>query len=136
MSGKARTASKVSYLNESRAARENLFFRRRCGMSHPRSSRFLAYLDTSGASNGGAEAINGLIELHRRIARASRDSENYRVRMLLIGGGLSQGRRTQVGRRAQTDPHADDAWTSGTTKVPAPRFRRSGTRVLVPRAES
>ena len=29
----------------------------------------LAYFATDGASNGGTEAINGLIELHRRIAR-------------------------------------------------------------------
>ncbi|WP_407929014.1 transposase [Aestuariimicrobium ganziense] len=30
---------------------------------------FLAYFDTGRASNGGTESINGLIELHRRIAR-------------------------------------------------------------------
>ena len=30
---------------------------------------FLGYFDTGGANNGGTEAINGLIELHRRIAR-------------------------------------------------------------------
>jgi transposase len=28
---------------------------------------FLAYFDTRRASNGGTEAINGLIELHRRM---------------------------------------------------------------------
>ena len=44
--------------------------------------------DTDGASNGGTEAVNGLIELHRRIARGFRNPENYRLRMLLIGGGL------------------------------------------------
>ena len=49
---------------------------------------FLAYFDTGGASNGGTEAINGLIELHRRIARGFRNRDNYRLRMLLIGGGL------------------------------------------------
>jgi len=49
---------------------------------------FLAYFDTAGASNGGTEAINGLIELHRRIARGFRNRDNYRLRMLLIGGGL------------------------------------------------
>ena len=49
---------------------------------------FLAYCDTSGASNGGTEAVNGLIELHRRIARGFRNRDNYRLRMLLIGGGL------------------------------------------------
>ncbi len=50
---------------------------------------FLAYFDTSRASNGGTEAINGLIELHRRVARGFRNRDNYRLRMLLIGGGLS-----------------------------------------------
>ncbi len=30
---------------------------------------FLAYFETNRSSNGGTEAINGLIELHRRIAR-------------------------------------------------------------------
>jgi transposase len=43
---------------------------------------------TAGASNGGTEAVNGLIELHRRIARGFRNRESYRLRMLLIGGGL------------------------------------------------
>jgi transposase len=51
-------------------------------------SEFLGYFDTSGASNGGTEAINGLIELHRRIARGFRNRDNYRLRMLLIAGGL------------------------------------------------
>jgi len=45
---------------------------------------FLAYFDTGRASNGGTEAINGLIELHRRIARGFRNREHYRLRMLLI----------------------------------------------------
>ena len=49
---------------------------------------FLAYFTTGGANNGGTEAINGLIELHRRVARGFRNRENYRLRMLLIGGGL------------------------------------------------
>ncbi|MGL5827472.1 MAG: ISL3 family transposase [Nocardioides sp.] len=51
-------------------------------------SEFLGYFDTDGASNGGTKAINGLIELHRRVARGFRNRENYRLRMLLIGGGL------------------------------------------------
>ena len=51
-------------------------------------SEFLGYFDTDGACNGGTEAINGLIELHRRIARGFRNRDNYRLRMLLIGGGL------------------------------------------------
>ncbi|WP_420485509.1 ISL3 family transposase [Intrasporangium calvum] len=52
------------------------------------SAEFLAYFDTARSSNGGTEAINGLIELHRRIARGFRNRDNYRLRMLLIGGGL------------------------------------------------
>jgi transposase len=53
---------------------------------------FLAYFDTTGANNGGTEAINGLIELHRRVARGFRNRHNYRLRMLLIGGGLTDPR--------------------------------------------
>ena len=50
----------------------------------------LAYFTTGRASNGGTEAINGLIELHRRIARGFTNRQNYRLRMLLIDGGLDQ----------------------------------------------
>lgn len=50
---------------------------------------FLAYFETHRANNGGTEGINGLIEPHRRIARGFRNGDNYRLRMLLIGGGLS-----------------------------------------------
>ncbi len=52
-------------------------------------TQLLAYFDTGGASNGGTEAINGLIELHRRVARGFRNPDNYRLRMLLIAGGLT-----------------------------------------------
>ena len=51
---------------------------------------FLNYFTTNGANNGGTEAVNGLIELHRRIARGFRNRDNYRLRMLLIAGGLDQ----------------------------------------------
>jgi transposase len=50
---------------------------------------FLAYFDTASASNAGTEAVNGLIELHRRIARGFRNRESYRLRMLLVGGRLT-----------------------------------------------
>jgi transposase len=50
---------------------------------------FLAYFTTGRSSNGSTEAINGLIELHRRIARGFRNRDHYRLRMLLIGGGLT-----------------------------------------------
>ncbi|WP_143180550.1 transposase, partial [Bowdeniella nasicola] len=56
----------------------------------------LAYFDTDGASNGGTEAVNGLIELGRRIARGFRNLENYRLRMLLITGGLDASTHTQL----------------------------------------
>ena len=49
---------------------------------------FLAYWTTGRSNNGGTEAINGLIELHRRLARGYRNRDNYRLRMLLIAGGL------------------------------------------------
>lgn len=47
---------------------------------------YLGYFDTGGASNGGTEAVNGLIELHRSTARVFRN-RHYRLRMLLIGSG-------------------------------------------------
>jgi len=37
---------------------------------------YLGYFTTGGANNGGAEAINGIIELHRRIARGYRNPTN------------------------------------------------------------
>lgn len=49
---------------------------------------FLAYWTTERSSNGGTEAINGLIELARRVARGFTNYDNYRLRMLLIAGGL------------------------------------------------
>lgn len=42
---------------------------------------FLAYPTTSRSSNGGTEAINGLIELYRRVARGFKDPGDYRLRM-------------------------------------------------------
>ena len=51
--------------------------------------QFLAYFTTGRASNGGTEAINGVIELHRRIARGFRNPGNYRLRMILAAGRLT-----------------------------------------------
>jgi transposase len=51
--------------------------------------QFLAYFSTGRASNGGTEAINGIIELHRRIARGFRNPANYRLRMILAAGRLT-----------------------------------------------
>jgi transposase len=51
--------------------------------------QFLAYFGTGRANNGGTEAINGIIELHRRIARGFRNPTNYRLRMILAAGRLT-----------------------------------------------
>lgn len=56
----------------------------------------LAYFDTGGASNGGTEAVNGLIELGRRIARGFSNVEHYRLRMLLMTEGLDASTHTQL----------------------------------------
>jgi transposase len=47
----------------------------------------LACFDTSCASNGPTEAINGAIETTRRIARGFRNFTNYRLICLLAAGG-------------------------------------------------
>ena len=40
---------------------------------------FLNYWRTGGANTGGTEAVNGLIELHRRIARGFLNPQNHRL---------------------------------------------------------
>ncbi|WP_244963482.1 transposase [Actinomyces trachealis] len=57
---------------------------------------FPAYFDTNGASNADTEAINGIIELDRRIARGFRNFDHYHLRMLLITGGLETSPHTQL----------------------------------------
>jgi transposase len=52
----------------------------------------LAYFDTGGLSNGGTEAINGLIEKFRRNGHGFRNFTNHRLRMLLAANG-ERGRR-------------------------------------------
>lgn len=47
---------------------------------------WLAYFDTSGASNGPTEAMNLLIEKIRRIGHGFRNFDNYRLRLLLYCG--------------------------------------------------
>jgi transposase len=51
--------------------------------------QFLAYFATARANNGGTEVVNGIIELHRRIARGFRNPANYRPRMILAAGRLT-----------------------------------------------
>ena len=48
---------------------------------------FLAYFATDGASNGGTEAVNGIIELGG-VAKRVPNFEHYTLRMLLVTVGL------------------------------------------------
>lgn len=56
-------------------------------------AQILAYFDTAGVSNGGTEAINGVIEKARRLAHGYRNFTNYRLRMLLAANGQRTYRR-------------------------------------------
>src|SRR5690606_38239544 len=49
----------------------------------------LGYLHASTGTNRRTEAINGPLALPRSDARGCRNREHYRLRMLLIGGGLT-----------------------------------------------
>jgi len=53
----------------------------------------LAYFATGGVSNGGTEAINGIIEKTRRLAHGFRNFTNYRIRILLAADGSRPYRR-------------------------------------------
>lgn len=66
---------------------------------------FLAYWATDRSSNGGTEAVNGLIELARGVARGFRNYNNHRLRMLLSTGGLDPTAPPEV-RRTPTPPFA------------------------------
>jgi transposase len=50
-------------------------------------SQILACFTTKGVSNSGTEAINLLIEKTCRRAHGFRNSDNYRLRMLLVTDG-------------------------------------------------
>jgi transposase len=68
----------------------------------------LAYFDTNGASNCPTEAINGVIETTRRIARGFRNFTNYRLRCLLSAGGhrpyrIKQTNHAQMRRAVYPD---------------------------------
>jgi hypothetical protein len=51
-------------------------------------TQLVAYFTNARANNGGTEAIKGIIELHRRIARGFRNPHNFRLRMILAAGAL------------------------------------------------
>jgi len=55
--------------------------------------QLLGYFATGGVSNGGTEAINGVIEKTRRLAHSFRNFTNYRLRILLAADGTRPYRR-------------------------------------------
>lgn len=61
----------------------------RLGKTANLARRVPGYFPTGGASIGGTEAINDLIELHRRISRCFRELREPTA-TLLIAGGLDQ----------------------------------------------
>jgi transposase len=58
------------------------------------SAAILAYFDTDGTSNEPTDAINGVTETMRRVARGLRNFDNYRLRALLAAGGHRPWRMT------------------------------------------
>ncbi|MGH3469779.1 MAG: ISL3 family transposase [Thermocrispum sp.] len=61
-------------------------------------TQILAYFATGGVSNGGTEAINGVIEKTRRLAHGFRNFTNYRIRILLAADGSRPYRRRPTAR--------------------------------------
>ncbi len=63
-------------------------------------AEILAYFTTGGVSNGGTEAINGVIEKTRRLAHGFRNftnyRTNYRIRILLAADGTRPYRRPRI----------------------------------------
>jgi transposase len=62
----------------------------------PWREEILAYFATGGVSNGGTEAINGVIEKTRRLAHGFRNFANYRIRLLLAADGSRPYRRPPI----------------------------------------
>jgi transposase len=58
-------------------------------------TQILAYFATGGVSNGGTEAINGIIEKTRRLGHGYRNFTNYRLRILLAANGQRPYRRAR-----------------------------------------
>jgi Transposase len=63
----------------------------------------LAYSATGGVSNGGTEAINGVIEKSRRLAHGFRNFTNYRIRILLAADGSAPADADHRSRPNQAD---------------------------------
>ena len=61
----------------------------RLGRTLKQSREAFSHTSTAPIQQRRHRSVNGLIELHRRVARGFRNRANYRLRMLLIGGGLT-----------------------------------------------
>ena len=66
--------------------------------------RSLAYFTIGGVSNGGTEAINGVIEKTRRLAHGFRNFTNYRTRILLAADGSRPYRRQPRAAPSSPEP--------------------------------
>ncbi len=88
------------------------------------SEQFLAYFTTGRANNGGTEAVNGIIELHRRIAAASANPTNYRLRMILAAGKLTHPNLRLAGK----PPHCTASMRTTSVCLAMARERRGLTR--------
>jgi hypothetical protein len=69
-------------------------------------TEILAYFGTGGVSNGGTEAINGVIEKTRRLAHGFRNFTNYRI--LLAADGTRPYRRPPTKSRSADEPTQAD----------------------------
>ncbi len=88
---------------------------------------FLAYFDTARSNNGGTEAMNGLIELHRRVARGFRNRENYRLRMLLMDSYPDPDLQPAAATAVRTHPGRGEEGHSSSRRSASIRSASSST---------
>lgn len=67
-------------------------------------AEILTYFTTGGVSNGGTEAINGVIEKTRRLAHGFRNFTSYRIRILLAADGSRPYRRQPRAAASSAEP--------------------------------
>lgn len=74
-------------------------------------ARPVAAIETDEAHDGGNEAVNGIIELHRRLAKGLRNQHNHLLRMLLALSNDSHQKMSEepVSRRLRMSPRVRTA---------------------------
>lgn len=113
-----------------------------------RREAFPAHLSTDRANSGRTEAVTGIVELQRRIARGHRYRDGFRLRMLSDAGGLNPcphrkpeeplSRRLQkadiqhVGTPTPTRPRSRSALPGANRETPADPPRTSGADACEP----